>query len=48
MYKLVDQVEKHSYKTLKDDIKISSVECEKLELALLAINDIEVDEFDIY
>ena len=29
------------------DIKLSSVECEKLELALLAINDIEVDESDI-
>ena len=29
------------------DIKISSVECEKLELALLAINDIEADESDI-
>lgn len=29
-------------------MKITSAECERLELALLAINDIEVDESDIY
>lgn len=27
---------------------ITSAECERLELALLAINDIEVDESEVY